>query len=251
MFYDSSLLFAWCEIECISFGSRSLIIASLLISTPFFHLTFTLTWFSALSFCAGVNSFTILSPERYTSWHLAGNLNLHFRYGKQGVIISVDKFSLLCSVPVLTGSYLSVFHLWRAEGRLGRHCFHQQGLFPHGIYLLRSYTFSFLHLPLFVSLCLWSCTWCSTVSSGFLVYYGSWCWKISHSLGYSHSLLPSGYYIIRPFNFLSLFPFAPYPTYMIYGDDGFLFLRDFDTQACLKNLWSLFIGSEFGRMGRF
>lgn len=38
MFYDSSLLFAWCEIECISFGSRSLIIASFPISIPVFHL---------------------------------------------------------------------------------------------------------------------------------------------------------------------------------------------------------------------
>lgn len=38
MFYDSSLLLAWCEIECISFGSRSLMIASFFISTPFFHL---------------------------------------------------------------------------------------------------------------------------------------------------------------------------------------------------------------------
>lgn len=108
---------------------------------------------------------------------------------------------------------------WRAEGRLGWHCFHQQGSFPHGIYLLRSYAFSFLHLLLFVSLCFCNhVNGVRTVSGGFLVYYGYWCWKISRSLGNSHSFLPSGYYTIL---FLIFFSFAPYPTYMIYGDDGF------------------------------
>lgn len=165
----------------------------------------------------------------------------------------IDNFPLFCSVPLLLRSWAFRFFICggRRVGWVGIVSISK-------VLFLMAFTASelrFSHFFLLLSVCVAMffhkpCKRCSKYIRRFLcILMGIGVWKISRSLGNSHSLLPSGYYTIHPL--ISLVPlffpfsFTPYPASMIYGDDGFaVFLGLRYTGLSYQLTVSLFLGLD-------